>query len=424
MALARLHIWNPGDLLKSADLNGEFNNILNNATALISPLTGPVSITNASTVSGAANPFLNLAWTGHSTLKVYPQTSTNLSSTGADIFTFDGGASGLQMHLLELPGGQRVWIWDAASTSPPVVHPHTGGLPAFAVEGDITVGDIVTFSPAANAWIVGERTATGLTMAAITHIMSASKNAGNDTDGGADIDLYPTDNAAGVTNDGIVELHAYGRGSNTLANSVILANRSAANTVLRRWQMGGPGNDGTLFPFANATYDLGKTANAIKLAYINGVAFPATQVASTGANVLDDYEEGTWVPTLTFATPGNINVVYTIREGSYTKVGRMVTLHFFIITSTFTHTTAAGVCTISGLPFTADATMTAWFNAMEFSGITKANYTQVTGGIAASTATITLEASGSAQALATVTTTDMPTGGTVRLAGTITYSTA
>lgn len=39
MALARVKVWVAGEILTAADLNGEFNNILNNPTALISPFT-------------------------------------------------------------------------------------------------------------------------------------------------------------------------------------------------------------------------------------------------------------------------------------------------------------------------------------------------------------------------------------------------
>lgn len=83
------------------------------------------------------------------------------------------------------------------------------------------------------------------------------------------------------------------------------------------------------------------------------IAFPAVQVASANANTLDDYEEGTWTPTLTFATPGNLNVVYSTRTGQYTKIGDTVCISWAISTSTFTHTTAAGAVQISGFPFTA-----------------------------------------------------------------------
>lgn len=40
MAISRITTWADGQVLSAADLNAEFNNILNNATTLISPLTG------------------------------------------------------------------------------------------------------------------------------------------------------------------------------------------------------------------------------------------------------------------------------------------------------------------------------------------------------------------------------------------------
>ena len=49
-----------------------------------------------------------------------------------------------------------------------------------------------------------------------------------------------------------------------------------------------------------------------------GVAFPATQSASSDANTLDDYERGTWTPTI------GGTATYTIQEGYYVKVGRII----------------------------------------------------------------------------------------------------
>lgn len=97
---------------------------------------------------------------------------------------------------------------------------------------------------------------------------------------------------------------------------------------------------------------LGDTASILTL---NGgkIAFPATQQASADPNTLDDYEEGTWTPVLTFATPGDLSVVYSLQTGTYRKVGSIVTARFQIVTTTFTHTTAAGALRITGLPFTA-----------------------------------------------------------------------
>lgn len=51
-----------------------------------------------------------------------------------------------------------------------------------------------------------------------------------------------------------------------------------------------------------------------------GIAFPATQSASTDANTLDDYEEGTWTPTaVNVTTAGSVSYY-----GWYVKIGRLV----------------------------------------------------------------------------------------------------
>ena len=81
-----------------------------------------------------------------------------------------------------------------------------------------------------------------------------------------------------------------------------------------------------------------------------GITFPATQSASTNANTLDDYEEGTWTPTVgNSSTPPTFT--YTNRGGNYTKVGRLVTAWFYCNVNV----TAAGVGTVgvntSSLPF-------------------------------------------------------------------------
>ena len=49
MALARVKVWNPGDVLTAADLNAEFNNLLNNPISLISPTTGVITFTTNQT---------------------------------------------------------------------------------------------------------------------------------------------------------------------------------------------------------------------------------------------------------------------------------------------------------------------------------------------------------------------------------------
>jgi hypothetical protein len=43
MSLARVKVWVPGDTLTASDLNGEFNNLVNNPISLISPSTGAIN---------------------------------------------------------------------------------------------------------------------------------------------------------------------------------------------------------------------------------------------------------------------------------------------------------------------------------------------------------------------------------------------
>lgn len=81
------------------------------------------------------------------------------------------------------------------------------------------------------------------------------------------------------------------------------------------------------------------------------IKFPITQVPSADPNVLDDYEEGSWTMGITFATPGDLSVVYSSQSGRYTKIGRAHMYEGTVTTTTFTYTTATGTLRVSGLPF-------------------------------------------------------------------------
>ena len=98
----------------------------------------------------------------------------------------------------------------------------------------------------------------------------------------------------------------------------------------------------------NATVTAAKIASGQTPAF-NGIQFPASQAASANANTLDDYEEGTWTPTV-LSLSGSISS-YTA-SGKYTKIGNVVTLWYFI---TISNTgTASGKLQIYGAPFTAN----------------------------------------------------------------------
>ena len=171
------------------------------------------------------------------------------------------------------------------------------------------------------------------------------------------------------------------------------------------------------------TFSAVKTFSAIPVLSGGAISFPATQVASAGVNDLDDYEEGTFTPTLTFVTPGDLSVAYSVQAGFYTKIGRQVHLSININTSTFTHTTASGAAIVGGYPFTSGSGSNL-FNAgaCNWQGITKASYTNISFVTGASEATSVLAASGSGQAQANVAAADMPSAGAVTIRGSISYS--
>ena len=73
------------------------------------------------------------------------------------------------------------------------------------------------------------------------------------------------------------------------------------------------------------------------------IKFPATAVPSADANTLDDYEEGTWTPSV------GGTATYITQSGTYTKIGRVV---FFRGTMTINVIGTGNTTVISGIPFT------------------------------------------------------------------------
>jgi hypothetical protein len=89
------------------------------------------------------------------------------------------------------------------------------------------------------------------------------------------------------------------------------------------------------------TYDFGSIDYRWKDLYLSGGVYLGGTVA---ANLLEDYEEGTWTPTL----GGTWTVNPTTLSGTYTKVGRLVTITLVFSGGTKASTTAGY---FTGLPF-------------------------------------------------------------------------
>ena len=91
--------------------------------------------------------------------------------------------------------------------------------------------------------------------------------------------------------------------------------------------------------------NIGHSSFRFKDAYLSGGVY----LGGTGsANKLDSYEEGTWTPVVSGSdNAGTMN--YTSRLGRYTKVGRLVTLHFYVEAD---QGTGSGNLLLGGAPFT------------------------------------------------------------------------
>ena len=87
----------------------------------------------------------------------------------------------------------------------------------------------------------------------------------------------------------------------------------------------------------------------------SGITFPATQSASSDANTLDDYEEGTFTPAVAFGG-GTTGITYSTQLGQYVKIGRFVYASFNVTLSNKGSST--GSATVTGLPFSISSTVT------------------------------------------------------------------
>jgi hypothetical protein len=157
-----------------------------------------------------------------------------------------------------------------------------------------------------------------------------------------------------------------GIGANSPTNGKLEIQETATTAAL--WvQTGGTTNSYTIADFrtgtnASAFAIFGNTTAAFSATVAVGAAtpsasgagitFPATQSASSNANTLDDYEEGTWTPVLQFdANTQTLTTTY----GTYVKIGKSVSINMSI---SWAAKSGSGRVYITGLPFAKEATGT------------------------------------------------------------------
>jgi hypothetical protein len=113
-----------------------------------------------------------------------------------------------------------------------------------------------------------------------------------------------------------------------------------------------------------------------------GIAFPIAQVASSDANTLDDYEEGTFTPNV------GGTATYNIQTGNYIKFGKMVFI-FGVLQINAIGTGSQS--TFQGLPFTSDNIVNTDGGVCICQSASLAvSVVSITGNIGASTTTVSL----------------------------------
>jgi hypothetical protein len=247
---------------------------------------------------------------------IEPQSGTSLTL----------GASG---DTITIPSGATL-----SSTDPLVFPAGTVSLPAITTTGDTNTG---IFFPAADTIAFTEGGAEAMRIDSSGNVLINTTDASTLTAG---IKLRASDNAiAAVVKDSTTVGSIGVVNSNNLfiqGDSTNSGLQCGTNTIL-------PVQNGAN---ASNTIDMGDGSNLWKDLYLGGGLY----VGGTGsANKLDDYEEGTWTPTVIGTTVAG-TATYTTQLGRYTKIGNIVNLYFAVNWSSGTGT---GNLRISGLPFSA-----------------------------------------------------------------------
>ena len=100
---------------------------------------------------------------------------------------------------------------------------------------------------------------------------------------------------------------------------------------------------------------------------------------TAAANALDDYEEGTWTMGVSFGG-ASVGVTTTANTGTYTKIGRQVTVNGYLKLSSKGSST--GIAFLTGLPFTVGNTAanfgaaSLWFDVISYANQFQGRFNQ------------------------------------------------
>jgi hypothetical protein len=403
----------PGSSIKANDLNDNFDQVLfisqeatniasqsisDSATALANSTTALATANSADdkadlalgSVSSLVDyiPVLDLAALGALTpvngnfYELANSTGVEGSALVQSVSVGFVGASGLSVRLkYEVPPSKFTFLsYYANDSETRYVKTSTGGTaaaPAYAFTGDTNTG---VFRPAADTVAVStsgtERVRVDSSGRLLVGTSSARGNFFNGSfftdvqiERAGDCSLSLVKNSA--TQDSPYLVLGKTRGTSIGANNAVLDNDDLGYIVFQ-------GSDGTelvsgaailaevdgtpgtndmpgRLVFSTTADGASSPTEALRItsdkylrmaASTGGIQFNGDTAA---ANALDDYEEGTFTPTI---SQGWTSVTYTNQDGNYTKIGNIVTAYFNIV---FSGTSAGNHVKLGGLPFSATA---------------------------------------------------------------------
>jgi hypothetical protein len=219
------------------------------------------------------------------------------------------------------------------------------------------VGDFAAASATGlNVRFIGNLTSTDITGVSVS--ISAPATASNSTNGVySSLRTTATSGSRGSLSCFYAEQPSIGAGSSvTASNGVFVRNQgnaaiSSAYGIRIEPQSGSTLNLG-IYNESSSRFNGNIGLNTLPSGSGTGITFPATQSASSDANTLDDYEEGTWTPTI---SSGSGTITTSSFSGAkYTKIGNIVEATVNITITTVG--TAGGSCNFT-LPFTSTNTV-------------------------------------------------------------------
>ena len=368
----------------AAGLTGSPNITINNLVGVAATFSGVVTYEDVTNVDSVgiitAQSYVSIA----DSIVHTGDIDTSLRFPSADTFTVETGGS--ERLRIDSSGNAKIGPWDETSASGEgftlrrrgqllqQLKSDTSEASAYVLNKGTTAK--VTFTPDGAATFAGNIETTGGELLigpwadndAAAIYMYRGANVGDiicKGDGSADRAF--TVMAGGWSGGTDVVAATYGDGSAMFAGPLVVGDTAATST----WIKATRSDAGNVWSGNSATAHTSEITKDGDAMFAGSVKIGGT----AAANEIDEYEEGTWTPEFSFSTGQVGSFTYTNRSASYTKIGRLVTVHIMFLCSGIPTAGTDLQCT---LPFAPADTLAG--TSLDHVGSCIAYYAAATGG--------------------------------------------